>query len=88
MYLVAIMDWMSRYVLSWEVPTTLGVDFCIQALEKALVVEAPEILDSEQGSQFTSLAFLERLEQRNIQISMEGRGRATDNIFNERLWVS
>jgi len=87
-YLVAIMDWMSRYVLSWEVSTTLEVDFCIRALEKALVVGTPEIFNSDQGSQFTSLAFLESLEQRNIQISMDGRGRAMDNIFNERLWRS
>jgi len=87
-YLVAIMDWMSRYVLSWEVSTTLEVDFCIRALEKALVVGTPEIFNSDQGSQFTSLAFLESLEQRNIQISMDDRGRAMDNIFNERLWRS
>ena len=87
-YLVAIMDWMSRYVLSWEVSTTLEVDFCIRALEEALVIETPEIFNSDQGSQFTSLSFLESLEQRDIQISMDGRGRAMDNIFNERLWRS
>ena len=88
MYLVAIMDWMSRYVLSCEVSTTLEVDFCIRALEKVLVVGTPEIFNSDQGSQFTSLAFLECLEQRDIQISLDGRGRAMDNIFNERLWRS
>jgi putative transposase len=88
LYLVAIMDWMSRYVLSWELSTTLEVDFCIRALEKALTIGTPEIFNSDQGSQFTSLAFLEQLEKRNIQISMDGRGRAMDNIFNERLWRS
>jgi putative transposase len=88
LYLVAIMDWMSRYVLSWELSTTLEVDFCIRALEKALTIRTPEIFNSDQGSQFTSLAFLEQLEKRNIQISMDGRGRAMDNIFNERLWRS
>lgn len=86
LYLVAIMDWVSRYVLSWELSTTLEVDFCIQALEKTLLMGIPEIFNSDQGSQFTSLAFLESLEQRNIQISMDGRGRAMDSIFTERLW--
>jgi len=81
-YLVAIMDWMSRYILSWRVSTTLEVDFCIQALE------TPEIFNSDQGSQFTSLVFLKQLEERNIQISMDGRGRAMDNAFTERLWRS
>jgi len=88
LYLVAIMDWMSRYVLSWKLSTTLEVDFCIQALEKALAIGTPEIFNSDQGSQFTSLAFLDLLEKRNIQISMDGRGRAMDNVFNERLWRS
>ena len=85
LYLVAIMDWMSRYVLSWKLSTTLEVDFCIQALEKAHAIGTPEIFNSDQGSQFTSLAFLDLLEKRNIQISMDGRGRAMDNVFNERL---
>ena len=88
LYLVAIMDWMSRYVLSWRLSTTLEVDFCIQALQRALEVETPEIFNSDQGSQFTSLAFLKQLEQRNIQISMDGRGRVMDNTFTERLWRS
>ena len=88
LYLVVIMDWMSRYVLSWELSTTLEVDFCIRALEKALTIGTPEIFNSDQGSQFTSLAFLELLGKRNIQISMDGRGRTMDNIFTERLWRS
>jgi len=79
------MDWMSRYVVSWELSPTLEVDFCIRALEKALAIGIPEIFNSNQGSQFTSLAFLECLEERDIQISMDGRGRAMDNAFNERL---
>ena len=85
LYLAAIMDWISRYVLSWELSITLEADFCIKATEKALAIAAPKIFNSDQGSQFTSLAFIEPLEQRNIQISMDGRGRAMDNIFTERL---
>jgi len=88
LYLVAIMDWVSRYVLSWETSTTLEVDFCIQALERALSIADPEIFNSDQGCQFTSVAFLKCLEQRNIQISMDGKGRAMDNVFTERLWRS
>ena len=88
LYLVAIMDWMSRYVLSWETSTTLEVDFCIRALEKALSIADPEIFNSDQGCQFTSVAFLKCLEQRNIQISMNGKGRVMDNVFTERLWRS
>lgn len=87
-YLVAIMDWFSRYVLSWELSISLEGGFCIGALEKALVIGigTPEIFNSDQGSQFTSLDFVSRLEQNNIQISMDGKGRAIDNIFTERLW--
>ena len=85
---MAIMDWVSRYVFSWETSTTLKVDFCIQALERALSVADPEIFNSEEGGQFTSVAFLKCLEERNIQISMDGRGRAIDNVFTERLWCS
>jgi len=75
-------------VLSWELSITLEVDFCIKALEKALDIAMPEIFNSDQGSQFTSMAFLECLEERSIQISMDGKGRAMDNVFNERLWRS
>ena len=88
LYLVAIMDWVSRYVLSWNLSITLEVDFCIRALGKALDIASPEIFNSDQGSQFTSVSFLECLEKSNIQISMDGRGRAMDNIFTERLWRS
>ena len=88
LYLVAIMDWMSRYVLSWELSIDMNVDFCIMALERALTIGTPEIFNSDQGSQFTSLAFIEQLKQKDIQISMDGRGRAMDNIFTERLWRS
>jgi len=82
------MDWMSRYVLSWELSIDMDVDFCIMALERALAIDTPEIFNSDQGSQFTSLDFINQLKQKNIQISMDGRGRAMDNIFNERLWRS
>ncbi len=85
-YLVAILDWCSRYVLAWEVSATLDSDFCISALERALVHAQPEIFNSDQGAQFPSTAFTERLRARGIQISMDGRGRALDNIFVERLW--
>ncbi len=88
LYLVAIMDWMSRYVLSWEMSINMDVDFCIVALERAVAIDTPEIFNSDQGSQFTSLDFTKQLKQNDIQISMDGRGRAMDNIFNERLWRS
>jgi putative transposase len=87
-YLVAIMDWYSRYILSWEVSVTLDSSFCVSALERALTRAQPEIFNSDQGAQFTSLAFTERLLVRGILISMDGRGRAFDNIFVERLWRS
>jgi len=88
LYLVAIMDWMSRYVISFKLSTTLEVDFCIQALEEALEMGTPKIFSSDQGSQFTSISFLKNLKERSIQISMDGRGRAMDNVFTERLWRS
>jgi putative transposase len=87
-YLVAIMDWYSRYVLAWEVSVSLESSFCISALERALEKAQPEIFNSDQGSQFTSRSFLEKLLERGIKISMDGRGRAFDNIFIERLWRS
>lgn len=85
-YLVAIMDWFSRYVLSWGVSTTLETEFCLTALEKALKRSKPEIFNSDQGSQFTSTEFTGRLESAGVRISMDGRGRVFDNIFVERLW--
>jgi putative transposase len=85
-YLVAIMDWFSRYVLSWEVSVTLDVGFCLAALEWALKTAQPEIFNSDQGSQFTSEPFTGLLLAHDVEISMDGRGRAMDNIFVERLW--
>lgn len=86
MYLVAIIDWWSRYVLAWQLSNTLEVAFCLEALEMALVQGCPEIFNTDQGVQFTSLAFTSRLERAGVAISMDGRGRALDNIFVERLW--
>lgn len=88
LYLVAIMDWFSRYVLAWDLSSTMEVDFCITALERALQASKPEIFNSDQGSQFTSKGFTEILLDHQVQISMDSRGRAMDNIFNERLWRS
>lgn len=87
-YLVAIIDWFSRYVLAWELSNTLEADFCVAALDAALRHGRPEIFNSDQGVQFTSADFVERLERENIQVSMDGRGRCFDNIFVERLWRS
>ena len=89
LYLVAILDWYSRYVISWELSDTLAVDFCIEALKRALKVGIPDIHNSDQGSQFTADDYLNILEQNpEIRISMDGRGRFFDNIFTERLWRS
>jgi len=85
-YLVAIMDWFSRYVLSWEVSNTLEADFCVRALKAAMRVACPGIFNTDQGSQFRSDDFLAPLESASVQISMDGRGRFLDNIFVERLW--
>jgi putative transposase len=88
-YLVAIMDWYSRKVLSWRISNTLEVDFCLDALRAALSdYGTPEIFNSDQGSQFTSHAFTDGLHASGVQISMDGRGRCHDNIFIERLWRS
>jgi putative transposase len=87
-YLVAIMDWYSRYVLSWELSNSLDVFFCLSALERALSRATPEIFNSDQGSQFTSEAFTSRLQEAEVGISWDGRGRVFDNIFVERLWRS
>ena len=88
LYLVAVMDWFSRFVLSWALSMTMELEFCLEALRGALRRGRPEILNSDQGSQFTSERFLGELERRNIAISMDGRGRCLDNIFIERLWRS
>lgn len=86
MYLVVIMDWYSRYVLAWEVSNTLDTAFCLEALEMALTGTRPQIFNSDQGAQFTSKDFTQRLKEAGVRISMDGRGRAFDNIFVERLW--
>ena len=88
MYLTAVMDWYSRFVLSWRLSNTLDVDFCLEALDEALSRGLPDIFNSDQGVQFTSADFTGRLEQAKVQISMDGRGRCFDNIFVERLWRS
>lgn len=85
-YLVAVMDWFSRYVLSHEFSITLDKEFCIKALQNALKVATPEIFNTDQGSQFTSDAFTGILKDAGVKISMDGRGRALDNVFVERLW--
>jgi putative transposase len=88
-YLVAILDWFSRYVLAWKLSATMETDFCLAALTEALKLAVPEIHNSDQGSQFTSLEYLALLKDHpQIQISMDGRGRCMDNIFTERLWRS
>lgn len=86
LYLTAVLDWYSRYVLAWRLSPTLEGTFCLEALDEALGISQPEIFNTDQGSQFTSTAFTSRLEERGIAISMDGRGRALDNAFIERLW--
>lgn len=88
MYLVAIIDWHSRFVLSWQLSNTLETHFCLEALDMAFAFGQPDIFNSDQGSQFTSHDFTQRLLARDIRISMDGRGRALDNIFIERFWRS
>ncbi len=88
-YLAAVLDWHSRRVLSWRVSITMDTDFCLEALEEAIVRHGtPEILNTDQGSQFTSQAFTGRLRDHNIAISMDGKGCWRDNVFIERLWKS
>lgn len=88
LYLVAVMDWHSRYVVSWELSNSLDTGFCLLALERALSQQIPEIFNTDQGSQFTSAPWIERLTREGILISMDGKGRCFDNIFVERLWRS
>ena len=85
-YLVAIMDWFSRYVLSWRLSNTLDASFCVECLEEALRLGKPDIFNNDQGVQFTSIEFTQKLLDNKIRISMDGRGRVFDNIFIERLW--
>jgi putative transposase len=88
LYLVAVLDWYSRFVLAWELSNSLDTGFCLAALEEALRYGQPHIFNTDQGGQFTSAAYTGRLEHAGIQISWDGRGRALDNIFVERLWRS
>lgn len=88
MYLIAVIDWFSRYVLGWALSNTLATDFCLEALEMAFVNGQPDIFNTDQGCQFTSEEFTGMLIAREIKISMDGRGRALDKIFIERLWRS
>ena len=81
-----MLDWYSRYILSWALSQTLEMDFVLAAVDNALLQATPEIWNSDQGSHFTSPKYLEHLQNANIKISMDGRGRALDNIFTERLW--
>lgn len=86
LYLTVILDWYSRYVLTWRLSNSLDSTFCVEALEEALLTGQPEIFNTDQGVQFTSVAFTGCLESRGVAISMDGRGRALDNVFVERLW--
>jgi putative transposase len=88
MYLVAIIDWYSRYVLAWRLSNSLESSFCVEVLEEALAGRRPEIFNTDQGVQFTSRMFTGRLEAAGVSISMDGKGRALDNVFIERLWWS
>jgi len=88
LYLVVVMDWFSRYVLAWELSNTLEVLFCVEALQQALGIGHPEIFNTDQGAQFTSEEFTGKLQGAGIRISMDGRGRALDNVMVERLWRS
>lgn len=88
MYLTAVIDWFSRYVLSWRLSNTLEGRFCLEALEEALLHGRPEIFNTDQGSQFTAREYTSRLEEAGIAVSQDGRGRALDNVFVERLWRS
>jgi putative transposase len=86
LYLVVVMDWYSRYVLSWEVSNSLETGFCLAALDRALRLGPPDIFNTDQGAQFTSEEFTRKLLLEGVRISMDGKGRALDNVFVERLW--
>jgi len=88
LYLVAILDWYSRYVLTWKLSNSLDEVFCVEALDEALAEARPEIFNTDQGVQFTGRAFTGRLTSAGVAISMDGKGRALDNVFVERLWRS
>lgn len=86
MYLVAVLDWYSRYVVSWQLDQSLHLDFVLEAVQRALQEAKPQIFNSDQGSHFTSHSYIDLLKKHDIRISMDGKGRALDNIFTERLW--
>jgi putative transposase len=86
MYLAAVIDWFSRYVIAWKLSNTLDGSFCLEMLEDALRAGTPEVFNTDQGVQFTAAAFTGRLESSGVAVSMDGRGRALDNVFVERLW--
>ena len=86
MYLVAVLDWYSRHVLSWRLSNSMDADFCVEALDDALQLATPEIFNTDQGSQFTSREHTEKLKSHGVAISMDGKGRAIDNVMIERLW--
>ena len=88
MYLTAVIDWYSRYVLSWRLSNTLDVGFCLEALEEALSRGCPEVFNTDQGVQFTSVQFTSRVESAGSKVSMDGKGRCLDNVLVERLWRS
>ena len=88
MYLAAIIDWYSRYVIAWRLSNTLDGTFCLEMLEEALRSGTPEVFNTDQGVQFTATAFTGCLESAGVAVSMDGRGRALDNVFVERLWRS
>jgi putative transposase len=88
MYLAAVIDWFSRYVIGWRLSNTLDGSFCLELLEDALRAGKPEVFNTDQGVQFTAAAFTGRLESAGVAVSMDGRGRALDNVFVERLWRS
>ena len=88
LYLVALLDWYSRYVVAWRLSNSMDIVFCLDAAEEALTLGKPEIINSDQGSQFTSPKFTELFESKGVKISWDGKGRALDNIFVERFWRS
>ena len=88
LYMVAVLDWYSRYVVAWELDHTLEIEFVLSTVDRALAVATPNIWNSDQGSHFTSPQYIERLQAAQVRISMDGKGRAADNIFTERFWRS
>ena len=88
MYLVAIIDWYSRYIIAWKLSNSMDISFCLEVAKEALITAIPEIMNSDQGSPFTSAQFIHLFENQGVRISWYGVGRAIDNIFIERFWRS